>query len=321
VPPAVRQARGVSHFKWLKMRQAKNATNLDYPHASVTRDDDPMHTSSLPLWRIGVIMRGLREDRNLTLRQAAKMLGTNKDRLERLESAKNQRADPGTVTGWAFKYGADEKILDELDALAMETLDPDVSSWESVFTTMPKWFTAFLALESEAVAIYSYEAEYLPGLLQIEEYVDAAAAVNPFMTTSESDEAKKVKLRRQKLVFGRPPGKLPKMVFIINEAALLRIQHEPWYEKQLQRLRESAALPGVEIYFVPLARGLHAAMAGSFKIMSFEGAYSPEVLYLESIYAAKYIDERRAVVRAREVLSETQTCALPIEEYLSNVEP
>jgi hypothetical protein len=122
-------------------------------------------------------------------------------------------------------------------------------------------------------------------------------------------------------VFGRPPGKLPKMVLIINEAALLRIRHEPWYEKQVQRLREIAALRGVEIYLVPLARGFHASMAGSFKIMSFEGAYSPEVLYLESIYAAKYVDERRAVVRAREVLSETQSCALPIEEYLSNVEP
>lgn len=280
-----------------------------------------MYTSSLPLWRIGVTMRGLREDRNLTLRQAAKMLGTNKDRLERLESAKNQRADPGTVTGWAFKYGADEKILDELDALAMETLDPDVSSWESVFTTMPKWFTAFLALESEAIAIYSYEAEYLPGLLQIEEYMNAVASTNPFVTTAEVAEANQVKLRRQKFVFGRPPGKLPRMVFIINEAALLRIKHEPWYEKQLERIRGISALPGVELYILPLARGLHAAMAGSFKIMSFEGAYSPEVLYLESIYSAKYVDERNAVARAREVLSETQTCALPIEEYLSNVEP
>ncbi|MCH7231882.1 DUF5753 domain-containing protein [Glycomyces sp. L485] len=186
---------------------------------------------------------------------------------------------------------------------------------------MPKWFTAFLTLECEAKAIDSYEAEYIPGLLQIEEYIDSAAAASPFMTVGDAEEARRLKLHRQKLVFDRPPGKLAKMRFIINEGCLLRIRRTDFYEAQIARLLETAELEAVEIHFLPMDQGFHASMAGSFEIMSFEGPYSPELLYLESVHSARYIDERQAVGRAREVLSDMLTQVVRIEEYLSNVEP
>ncbi|THV40631.1 helix-turn-helix domain-containing protein [Glycomyces buryatensis] len=279
-----------------------------------------MNTPSLALWRIGGIMRGLREDRGYTLRQAAKILGTNKDRLDRVESAKNQRCDPGTVTGWAFKYGADEKVINDLDALAMQTLDADARGWEEVFTTTPKWFTAFLSLEAEAIAMYSYDTAYIPGLLQIRAYMEAVLAADPFRTLDEVEETIRLRLLRQDSVFSRPPGKIARMRFVLDEACLLRIRHEPWYEEQLQRLRELDALGPVEIYILPMDRGIHAGMKGAFMIMSFDGAYSPEVVYLESEYGARYIDERRAVARFREVSSITLAQVVRIEEYLSNVE-
>jgi hypothetical protein len=249
------------------------------------------------------------------------MLGTNKTRLERTEKAGNQKVDPGTVTGWAFKYGASEQVIHELDALAMRSRDTDADGWESIYTTMPKWFTAFLTLESEAVAIDSYECEYVPGLLQTVEYMDAAAAANPFMTTGEADEARRLKFHRQKLVFERPRGKLARMRFLINEACFLRIKHTDFYGTQVQRLVEVAELDRIEIHVLPMGRGLHASMAGSFKLMSFDGPYSSEILYLESVYAARYVDDRQAVARAREVLSDTLTQVVSLEEYLSDVEP
>ena len=280
-----------------------------------------MHTPSLALWRIGVILRGLREDRGYTLRQAAKVLGTNKDRLDRIESAKNQRADPGTVTGWAFKYGADEKVINELDALAMQTLDADAKGWENVFTTTPKWFKAFLTLEAEARAMYSYDSAYIPGLLQIRAYMEAVLAADPFRTADEVAETIRLRLLRQDSVFNRPPGKLARMVFVLDEACLLRIRYEPWYEEQMQRLLDLDALDSVEIQVLPMGQGIHAAMKGAFVLMSFDGPYSPEVVYLESEHGARYIDERPSVARFREISSITLTQVTRIKEYLSNVEP
>lgn len=279
-----------------------------------------MSTLSLAPWRIGVILRGLREDRGLSIREAAKMLGTNKTRLERMEKAGNQKVDPGTVTGWAFIYGAREQIIHELEALAKQSRETDSSGWEHVFTTTPKWFYAFLTLEKEATAIDSFEAAFIPGLLQVQEYMEALFDTEPTLATSAAAEAVRMKLMRQDWVFNRPHGQLARMRFIIDEASLLRIRKAPFYEQQIQRLLELAKLDPVEIAVLPIDRGMHPAMPGAFKLMSFAGPYTPELLYMESVYGGRYIDERRGVSRAREVFSDTLTYVVCIEEYLSNVE-
>ncbi|GAB3994024.1 helix-turn-helix transcriptional regulator [Glycomyces albus] len=278
-------------------------------------------TPSLAQWRVGMILRGLREDRGLSIRAAANMLGTNSTRLDRIEKAGNQKVDPGTVTGWAFVYGASEQVINELNALAMRTRETDANGWENVFTTTPKWFNAFLSLEKEAVAIDSFEGAFVPGLLQVQAYMEAVVAAEPMMTTNAAAEAVRLKLYRQEWVFNRPPGKLAKMRFILDEACLLRIRNTSYYGKQVQRLMEVARHDKVEIYVIPMDQGIHPSMPSSFKLMFFEGTYSPEILYLESIYGARYIDERRAVSRCREVFSDTLTHVVRAEEYLSNVEP
>ncbi|GAB3234399.1 helix-turn-helix transcriptional regulator [Glycomyces halotolerans] len=294
---------------------------MDYSPTVFVRHHEKMATPSLAQWRIGVILRGLREDRGMGLRAAADMLGTNKDRLDRIESAKNQKVDPGTVIGWAFMYGASERIVNELQALAKQTRDPDANGWENVFASTPKWFHAFLTLEKEAISIDSYEAEFVPGLLQVEDYMNAVAATNPFVTTADAADANRLKLLRQNWVFIRPPGKLAQMRFILNEASLLRIRNTDFYDKQIDRILELAALERASFYVLPLDQGIHPSMASSFNLLSFEGPYTPEILYLESHYGARYIDERRSVARVREVFSDTLSYVVRVEEYLSNVEP
>lgn len=280
-----------------------------------------MSTPSLAAWRVGIILKGLREDRGYTLRQAAKILCTNKDRLDRIESAVNQRCDPGTVAGWAFKYGADTAVIDELDTLATQTHDTDADGWEDVFTTTPKWFKTFLALEAEAAAMYSYDNAYIPGLLQIRAYMEAVLAADPFRTLDEVEETILLRLMRQERLFNRPPGKIAKMKFDLDEACLLRIQHEPWYEEQLQRLLDIDALDPVEVLIHPMGQGIHAAMKGAFKILSFDGPYSPEMVYLESEYGPRYLHGRRVVARFHELSSITLTQVVRIKEHLTNVEP
>jgi hypothetical protein len=238
-----------------------------------------------------------------------------------MEKAGNQKVDPGTVTGWAFKYGASEQVMLELDALAMRSRDIDADGWENVFITTPKWFNAFLSLEKEAITMDSYEVSYIPGLLQVQEYMEAVVAADPFRTTSEAAEAIRLRLLRQDWVFNRPIGKLARMRFVLDEAGLLRIRDTPYYPAQVSRLLELTELPPVEIYVLPMDRGIHPAMKGSFKLMSFGGPYSPELAYLESEYGARYLDDRQAVSRFREVLSDTLTYVVSVKEYLSNVEP
>lgn len=143
-----------------------------------------MKTPSLAQWRVGTILRGLREDRGLSIRAAANMLGTNSTRLDRIEKAGNQKVDPGTVTGWAFVYGASEQVLNELNALAMRSREADAKGWENVSIDKPKWFNAFLTLEREAAAIDSYEATLIPGLLQAKAYTETLFITDPSLRYS-----------------------------------------------------------------------------------------------------------------------------------------
>jgi hypothetical protein len=238
-----------------------------------------------------------------------------------MEKAGNQKVDPGTVTGWAFKYGASEQVMLELDTLAMRSRDTDADGWENIYTTTPKWFTAFLTLETEAITIDSYDCAYIPGLLQVRPYMEKVIAADPSMTTDRLAEKIRLRLFRQESVFSRPPGKLPRMRFILDETCLLRIKNAPYYDEQIGRLAALANLDRVEISVLPIDRGIHPSMKGTFKLMTFDGPYSPELVYLESEYGARYIDERRAASRFREVFSDTLTYVVSVEEYLSNVEP
>lgn len=294
---------------------------MDYVPSTTVWNYERVSTPSLAQWCISVILRGLREDRGMSIRQAADMLGTTKSRLERIEKAGNQKVDPGAAAGWAFKYGASEQVMLELDALAMRTRDASANGWENVFTTTPKWFNTFLTLEKEAIAIDSYQAAYIHGLLQTPAYMEAVAAAKPSLTTHEIAEANRVKLLRQEWVFDRPPGKLARMRFVLDEACFLRIKNAPYYKEQVHRLLEAVKLAPVEIYVLPMDQGFHPSMPGSYTLMSFEGPYSPELLYLELLYGARYIDDRQAVAQHREVLSDTLTHVVRVEEYLSNVEP
>lgn len=129
-----------------------------------------------------------------------------------------------------------------------------------------------------------------------------------------------MRLLRQDWGFNRPPGKLVKMRFILDEACFLRIKQAPYYQEQMWHLLKVVELESVEIYVLPMDRGIYHSLKTPYLLMSFGGPYTPELVYLESEYGARYIDDRRAVGRFREVASDTMAYVVRVEEYLQNVE-
>jgi hypothetical protein len=73
---------------------------------------------------------------------------------------------------------------------------------------------------------------------------------------------------------------------------------------QLFRLAETARLPGVRLQVVPFARGGHAAASGSFSILRFEEPDLPDVVYIEQLTSAVYLDQRSDVEHYLEVVDQ-----------------
>ncbi len=79
---------------------------------------------------------------------------------------------------------------------------------------------------------------------------------------------------------------------------------------QLNRLIEVAALPHVTIQVVPFGRGGHAAASGSFTILRFAEPELLDVVYIEQLTSALYLDNRDDVDHYLEVMNNLSAEAL-----------
>src|SRR6266498_2355579 len=64
---------------------------------------------------------------------------------------------------------------------------------------------------------------------------------------------------------------------------------------QLERLLEACVLPRVTLQVLPFGAGAHPAMVGAFTVLRFEDAEVPDVVYLEHLTNAVYLDKREEV--------------------------
>jgi hypothetical protein len=79
---------------------------------------------------------------------------------------------------------------------------------------------------------------------------------------------------------------------------------------QLNRLIEVAQLRQVTIQVVPFSKGGHAAAGGSFTVLRFSANDVPDVVYIEQLTSALYLDKREDVDHYLEVMNNLSAEAL-----------
>ena len=79
---------------------------------------------------------------------------------------------------------------------------------------------------------------------------------------------------------------------------------------QLRRLAEAAELPHVTLQAVPFTRGGHAGASGAFSILRFQERDLPDVVYIEQLTSALYLDQRPDVEHYLEVVDQLSGEAL-----------
>src|SRR5258708_23724033 len=85
---------------------------------------------------------------------------------------------------------------------------------------MPKWFEDFLGLEESAAQIKSYQLQFVPGLLQTEEYALAIAnRCRPENATHDTERKVQMRMHQQRILLG---PSAPKLWVVIDESVLYR---------------------------------------------------------------------------------------------------
>ncbi|GAA1444023.1 helix-turn-helix transcriptional regulator [Nocardiopsis tropica] len=215
-----------------------------------------------------------REAAGLTQAQLADLIPYSKSMVSMVETAKRsplESREGGRFTsrfteccdGALNTGGALERILPLLE----DTGGP-----------YPPWFRPYANLEAEATAIHEYQTQAVPGLLQTAEYARAVLGCgSPPIGADRVEEQVAARIRRQG-VFGRKQP--PFMWAVVDEIVLRRpIGGRDVLRRQLEHLTEVAQRPYVTFVVVPSGVEEHAALDGSFSILTF--AEDAPLLYVE----------------------------------------
>jgi transcriptional regulator with XRE-family HTH domain len=241
---------------------------------------------------VGAQLRRLRNANGISREQAAEAIRASAWKIHRLENGQVSFKERDVVDLLRLYGVADPGEVAAFVILAREANQP--GWWHQYNDLLPQWFKTYVDLESTAVMIRSYEAQFVPGLLQTEEYMRAVIRGAHLDESSEEVERRiALRMARQVLL---TQEHAPRLWAVVDEAALRRPVGGPDVLRvQLERLIEAAKLPNVRLQVLPFAAGAHPAMVGAFSILRFPEPELPDVVYLEHLTNALYLEKREDV--------------------------
>ncbi|MGW4420860.1 helix-turn-helix domain-containing protein [Streptosporangium sp. NPDC004631] len=162
--------------------------------------------------------------------------------------------------------------------------------WHTYSDVIPQWFQVYVGLEAEASALRNYESDLVHGLLQTEDYARAVYRAGK-VTDAPGEIERHVSLRMARQDVITRSERPMDFWAIVNEAALRRrVGGAHVMKEQLKHLLDMSALTNVTLQVLPYAIGAHAAMLGSFAVLSFSEGGS-EVAYLEYMTGSLYLEK------------------------------
>ncbi len=237
---------------------------------------------------LGAQLRRLREASGVTTGEAGEAIRATPSKISRLERGRSG-ARQRDVADLLTLYG----IFDEAEREALLTLAHQASApgwWQQYGDVLPRWFELYIGLEEAASIIRAYEVQFVHGLMQTEDYARAVILIaNAHAPVAEIDRRVSVRMRRQQLL--TQPG-APRLWAVLDEAALQRPLGGPEVMRaQLEHLLQITELPNVTLQIIPFRAGPHAAAGGPFTILRFPGPDPPDLIYLEQLDSALYLDQ------------------------------
>lgn len=241
---------------------------------------------------IGAELRRLRERSRITLEEAGRAIRASHSKISRMELGRvgfrtRDVADLLTLYG----------VSDDSERDALLSFIPQAKSagwWHDYHDVLPSWFETYIGLEEAASGIRNYEVQFVPGLLQTADYARAVVELgHPGAKAEEIERRVRLRLRRQELLTRPNP---PHLWVVVDEAVVRRpLGGRAVMRAQIEHLLEMAELPRVTVQIVPFSAGGHAAAGGPFSILRFAEPYLSDIVYLEQLTSALYLEKREDV--------------------------
>ncbi|GAA0623829.1 helix-turn-helix transcriptional regulator [Kutzneria viridogrisea] len=237
---------------------------------------------------LGAQLRRLREAAEITRADAGYSIRGSESKISRLELGRVSFKERD-VLDLLKLYGVSDPGQHEM-FLALVKQSNEPGWWHRYNDLMPDWFQDYVGLEESASRIQSYELQFVPGLMQTEQYALAIASRGrPDAASADVERRVALRMQRQKLLF-RPDA--PRFWAVIDESVLRRpIGGRRVMFDQIEHILDLTRRSNVVLQVVPYALSGYGA-EGAFTLLRFAEAELPNLVYIEHLSGALYLDKR-----------------------------
>jgi hypothetical protein len=249
---------------------------------------------------LGGHLRRLREEAFITTEQAASAIRGSHSKISRMEHGRvgfKDRDIADLLTLYGVTGGEERGALLKL---AREANTP--GWWQGYSDILPHWVEPYFGLEAAASFIRNYELQFVPGLLQTEGYARALIRLGNAATEDDVMRRAEARLSRQEILTREIP---PRLWAVMDEGALRRsIGGKAVMREQIRHLIDMCDHPAVTLQILPFQIGAHPAMGGPFTILRFSEPDLRDVVYIEQLTSALYLDKAAEVDSYLEVMEQ-----------------
>ncbi|MGC0421631.1 helix-turn-helix domain-containing protein [Embleya sp. AB8] len=259
---------------------------------------------------LGAELKRLRDTAGLRLEDVAAELGCSRSKVSRIENGMGL-ARVIELRAMLDQYG----VTDEQDrarllgALGKAT---EEGWWEQTEydQVLPAGLGVYVGLENEVGQLQTWEVNWVPGLLQTEDYMRAVLSEARSEQASEVDALMAVRKKRQARLDG--PDCL-ELWAIIDESVLLRpVGNVDIMRAQVAHLLAQAERPNVTLQVLPLAKGMHPGLRGPFSILSF--GLDEVTIYVDSPSGNVLLNREKQVAAFAHMFNRLTALALDPQE-------
>ena len=239
---------------------------------------------------LGAHLRRLREAQGVSREDAGWEIRASESKISRMELGRVSFKERD-VDDLLTLYGVDDaEERDRLLTLARRPTRP--GWWHRYGDVLPSWFQSYLGLEAAASLIRTYEVQFVPGLLQTADYARAVVLLGHGRASAEEiDRRVDLRMRRQKIL--DRPDAAPAVGGHRRGGAAPAGRRRG--RRCAARSRRSSTRPSgrnVHLQILPFQAGGHAAAGGAFSILRFPDQELPDIVYVEQLSSALYLDKR-----------------------------
>jgi hypothetical protein len=254
---------------------------------------------------LGDYLRALRESRAISPGDAGRHIRAHASKISRMETA-HVNLKSRDVADLLSLYHVEEPERGQILAMVERSARPEW--WQQYGEVVPDWLQQLIGLERDAHVVRTYETQFVPGLLQTPAYAQAVVLVGHRLASDEERE-QRVMLRLERQRRMTEPG-APVLWALIDEGVLHRpIGGAQVMRDQLHYLLEVLRHPGVRLQIASYEASAAATPGAAVTYLRFAQGFLPDMVYLEHMTSAMYLDRLEDVDRYRAALDELSALA------------